>query len=79
MSSPTRYVGVPAIVASIVAFPRLHSGVRFTWNTWLQSSTAELDNLALACWFCNLKKGPNLAGIDPDADRTRRGTSPRNE
>ncbi len=24
-----------------------------------------LDNLALACWHCNLKKGPNLAGIDP--------------
>jgi hypothetical protein len=28
--------------------------------------TAELDNLALASWFCNLKKGPNLTGIDPD-------------
>jgi HNH endonuclease len=28
--------------------------------------TAELDNLALACWFCNLKKGRNLTGIDPD-------------
>lgn len=24
-----------------------------------------LKNLALACWFCNLKKGPNLSGIDP--------------
>ncbi len=24
----------------------------------------ELDNLALACWYCNLKKGPNLSGID---------------
>lgn len=24
-----------------------------------------LDNLALACWGCNLKKGPNLSGIDP--------------
>jgi hypothetical protein len=23
------------------------------------------DNLALACHFCNRKKGPNLAGIDP--------------
>jgi hypothetical protein len=23
------------------------------------------DNLALACWNCNLKKGPNLSGIDP--------------
>ena len=25
-----------------------------------------LDNLALACWACNLKKGPNLTGIDPE-------------
>ncbi len=23
------------------------------------------DNLALACHFCNRKKGPNLTGIDP--------------
>jgi len=26
----------------------------------------QLDNLALACWACNLKKGPNLTGIDPE-------------
>jgi 5-methylcytosine-specific restriction endonuclease McrA len=26
---------------------------------------SRLDNLALACWNCNLKKGPNLSGIDP--------------
>jgi hypothetical protein len=25
----------------------------------------EADNLALCCPACNLKKGPNLAGIDP--------------
>ena len=25
----------------------------------------DADNLALACWHCNLKKGPNLTGIDP--------------
>jgi hypothetical protein len=24
-----------------------------------------LENLAFACWTCNLKKGPNLTGIDP--------------
>ena len=29
----------------------------------------ELDNLALACWTCNLKKGPNLTGIDPQSKR----------
>jgi hypothetical protein len=26
----------------------------------------EPSNLALACYHCNLHKGPNLAGIDPD-------------
>lgn len=25
----------------------------------------EPDNLALACFHCNLHKGPNLTGIDP--------------
>ena len=25
----------------------------------------DLENLALACHYCNRKKGPNLAGIDP--------------
>jgi len=27
-----------------------------------------LSNLALACQACNLKKGPNLAGIDPQSE-----------
>lgn len=27
--------------------------------------TEDLDNLALACHRCNLRKGPNLTGIDP--------------
>jgi hypothetical protein len=26
----------------------------------------ELSNLALSCPHCNLHKGPNLAGVDPD-------------
>jgi hypothetical protein len=26
---------------------------------------SRLDNLALACWNCNLRKGRNLSGIDP--------------
>jgi hypothetical protein len=28
--------------------------------------STNLDNLAFACWSCNLKKGPNLSGIDPE-------------
>ena len=27
-----------------------------------------LDNLALACPFCNAHKGPNVAGVDPDSN-----------
>src|SRR5436305_14638918 len=27
--------------------------------------SGELDHLALACWKCNLKNGPNLSGVDP--------------
>ena len=26
----------------------------------------DLDNLALACIDCNLHKGPNLTGVDPE-------------
>lgn len=28
--------------------------------------TGDLENLAYACQHCNLHKGPNLSGIDPD-------------
>jgi hypothetical protein len=31
--------------------------------------TDDLDNLALACHWCNLHKGPNLSGIDPQSGR----------
>lgn len=34
--------------------------------------TDDLDNLALACTFCNGSKGPNLSGIDPSSGRTTR-------
>ncbi len=27
----------------------------------------EPDNLAIACGYCNLHKGPNIAAIDPDS------------
>jgi 5-methylcytosine-specific restriction endonuclease McrA len=29
----------------------------------------DTDNLAYACIQCNLHKGPNLAGIDPETDQ----------
>jgi hypothetical protein len=38
-----------------------------------------LDNLALACWQCNLKKGPNLTGIDPATGEVTRLFHPRRD
>ena len=36
-------------------------------------------NLALACQLCNLLKGPNLSGIDPDTEKLVRLFHPRKE
>ncbi len=37
----------------------------------------QLDNLALACPDCNLRKGSNLTGIDPDSSSVTRLFDPR--
>jgi len=37
----------------------------------------DLDNLALACVDCNLHKGPNLTGIDPETRETTELFHPR--
>ena len=39
----------------------------------------DLENLALACWYCNLKKGPNLTGIDPESAAVVPLFHPRND
>jgi len=38
-----------------------------------------LENLALACCFCNRYKGPNLAGVDPDSGLIVRLFHPRHD
>ena len=38
-----------------------------------------LDNLALACPHCNLHKGPNLTGIDPQTGEVIRLFDPRRD
>ncbi len=38
-----------------------------------------LSNLALACYHCNLHKGPNIAGKDPTSGRTTRLFHPRRD
>ena len=37
------------------------------------------DNLAWACIFCNLYKGPNLASFDPDTGKLTRLFDPRHD
>ena len=37
------------------------------------------DNLALACHHCNLHKGPNLAGLDPETGQLTRLFHPRSD
>ncbi len=34
-------------------------------------------NLALACWYCNSFKGPNISGIDPQTRKLTRLFHPR--
>jgi len=41
--------------------------------------TDDLANLALPCHRCNLRKGPNLSGIDPLTDKVVRLFNPRQD
>src|SRR6266700_6099927 len=45
----------------------------------VHGGTDDLDNLALACIDCNLHKGTNLAGIDPESGRRARLFHPRRD
>ena len=38
-----------------------------------------LDNLALSCFFCNTRKGPNLSGLDPQTGELTRLFHPRQD
>jgi HNH endonuclease len=50
--------------------PQAHSAIPFEIDHIIarkhKGQTTE-DNLALACFFCNSVKGPNIAGLDPDS------------
>jgi len=45
----------------------------------MHGGTDEPENLALACYHCNLHKGPNLTGIDPETNRITPLFHPRRE
>ncbi len=40
---------------------------------------SSLENLALACMHCNRRKGPNLAGMDPDTSEIAHLFHPRRD
>jgi hypothetical protein len=52
--------------------PEAHSAIPFEIDHIIakkpKGATSE-DNLALACFFCNSAKGPNIAGFDPASGR----------
>lgn len=39
----------------------------------------DVSNLAYACRRCNLHKGPNIAGLDPETDKLTQLYSPRTD
>lgn len=43
------------------------------------AGTDDPSNLALACGQCNLHKGPNLSGIDPESGELTRLFHPRTD
>lgn len=45
----------------------------------IHGGTDDLDNLALACVDCNLHKGPNLTGVDPQTRRVTPLFHPRRD
>jgi hypothetical protein len=49
--------------------PQAHSSIPFEIDHIIakkHGGPTVADNLALACFFCNSAKGPNIAGLDPD-------------
>lgn len=41
--------------------------------------TSDVSNLAWTCFSCNLRKGPNIAGIDPQSGELSRLFHPRTD
>ena len=63
-------------------FPERFAELRFQVDHILpqkHGGSAELENLALACFRCNSHKGPNLSGIDPQSGRLARLFNPRRD
>lgn len=67
------YCGLKQALVPLAVFhiehvvPRKHGG------------SDEPDNLALACFHCNLNKGPNLVGVDPETGAVAALFDPRRQ
>jgi hypothetical protein len=59
-------------------FSRLQFSIDHIIARQHQGPTIE-GNLALACPFCNCRKGPNIAGIDPHSKKMTRLFHPRQD
>lgn len=55
------YCGLPQAAIPLVTFHVEHITAK------QHGGSDDLSNLALSCHHCNLHKGPNLAGIDPES------------
>ncbi len=63
-------------------FPELFAEVPFHLDHVIaqqHGGPTQLENLALACAFCNRFKGPNLSGVDPQTQRIELLFHPRRE
>ncbi|HMJ66513.1 MAG TPA: HNH endonuclease [Candidatus Binatia bacterium] len=67
------YCSLPQSQQAIVAFHVEHIVAR------QHGGDDRFDNLALACHHCNLRKGPNLTGVDPQSGILTRLFHPRRD
>jgi len=67
------YCHLPDLLPHLMRFHLEHVRAR------CHGGSDEPANLAWACSRCNALKGPNLAGVDPDADRVVRLFNPRRD
>ncbi len=63
-------------------FPETYAEISFHLDHVIaqqHGGQTDLENLALACCFCNRYKGPNLSGIDPDTHQITTLFHPRRD
>ena len=63
-------------------FPEAEANLPYTLDHIIarqHGGSDALDNLAFACPFCNLHKGTNLTGVDPESGAVVRLFNPRAE